>query len=154
MAIDHAPSASEYLCPILGAERSISTTQAWAIMDSPEFVFSPVHVTRVFRGEDGSDYEEALTPACDFCLDTRIVWEYPCEQFIIDEIDFGSDGEWAACEQCSELIEKRLLPLLTLRTVRSSIARGENVDHTDIDNYGRIQQGFFDHVTGSRRPCS
>jgi hypothetical protein len=124
------------------------------MMVDQEFVFAPIHATQIIRGENGHDYEEALTPACDFCLDTRIAWEYPCEQFVIDEIGFGSNGEWAACERCSELIEKRLLPLLTLRSVRSSIARGQKVDQTTIDNYGLIQQGFFDHRTGPRRPTS
>lgn len=122
--------------------------------DDQEFMFAPVHVTHVFRDTDDEDYEEALTPACDFCLDTRIVWEYPCERFTIDEISFGSDGEWCACARCSELIEDGLLPLLTLRTVRSGLARGQEVDSTNIDNYGLIQQGFFDHRTGPRRPCS
>lgn len=121
-------------------------------MSEPEFVFAPTHVTVLVDGEDGETYEESLTPACDFCLDTRVVWDYPCERFSIEELDFGSDGEWCACERCSEYIEQGFLPLLTLRTVRSSSFRGVQHDWRDIENYGRIQQGFFDHRTGGRKP--
>ena len=116
-----------------------------------EFVFSPVHVTVVHQEHDEL-VEEAVTYACDFCMDTRVVWDYPCKDFTIDEIGFGSQGEWCACARCAEFIEQKQLPALTLRTIRSQIARRLPMDGDEIAKYGRIQQGFFDHQDGPRKP--
>jgi hypothetical protein len=85
-------------------------------------------------------------------LDSRVVWEYPCATFVLDD-DFGSDGAWLACARCAELIEERLLPALTLRSLKSKEARGEKITGDAIDRIGRIQQGFFDHRNGERFVC-
>lgn len=115
-----------------------------------EFVFAP-HVTMtVQRGDE--IHESALTPACDFCLDTRSRWEYPCKRFVLDEIGFGSDDNWLACERCAEMIEKHDFGGLTARTVRSWNLRYGPASPDDIDKMGQIQHGFFDHRDGPRFP--
>lgn len=49
---------------------------------------------------------------CDFCGSDKLAYRYPVETFdlsdIIDPalIPWGSEGDWAACRDCSEHIEK------------------------------------------------
>ena len=118
-------------------------------MSEDEFVFAPIHETHVEeRGEEL--HLATVTPACDFCLDMRVVWEYPCERFVIEEIQFGSDDNWLACERCAEYIEQGFLPALRLRSLRSWIKRNGMPDREQIDGVGLIQQGFFDHCNGER----
>ena len=43
---------------------------------------------------------------CDFCKRPIVVWRYPCNNFIIPEVMWGSVGDWAACDACADYIEK------------------------------------------------
>ena len=119
--------------------------------DDQEFSFAPVHATYLVQHGDDT-YEEALTPACDFCLDTRIRWEYPCKTFFIEEIDFGSEGEWLACDRCSERIESGDFGGLAARSLKSWTMRMGAPQPEFVDAVGQIQQGFFDHRIGPRTP--
>jgi hypothetical protein len=52
---------------------------------------------------------------CDFCNSHDVVWRYRAHSFVIRTImsvqgevvnfPWGSEGDWAACEKCSTLIE-------------------------------------------------
>lgn len=42
---------------------------------------------------------------CDFCGKQEVSWIYPAEDFSIDHMNWASEGGWAACGDCSELIE-------------------------------------------------
>lgn len=114
-----------------------------------EFVFASEHLVVINEERDGT-YLDTLTPACDFCLDVRTRWDYPCKEFVLDEIGFASSDGWLACERCAELIEKQLLPELTARAARSWIERMGALMPGQIDQMGQIQQGFFDHREGER----
>lgn len=115
---------------------------------SDEFQFPKVHITEVYE-EGGSLYEKAKTsPVCDFCFDTRVMWDYATERFFIDEIGFGSDEGWALCDVCADLVERGIGAELCARVLRSWAALGRKIDGRAIDEVGMIVQGFFDH----RRP--
>src|SRR5690348_11233473 len=46
---------------------------------------------------------------CDFCFFSAPKWSYPCKDFVALDagpIGAGSKGDWAACDVCSEFIEK------------------------------------------------
>src|SRR5258708_174694 len=44
---------------------------------------------------------------CDFCCEGPPAWRYPCADFDMSELlPWGSVGDFAACEECSMLIEK------------------------------------------------
>lgn len=51
---------------------------------------------------------------CDFCSTPNPEWSYPTKSFKMDltkiglNIDYYSEGSWAACEYCHGLIEKGL----------------------------------------------
>jgi hypothetical protein len=55
---------------------------------------------------------------CDFCSSTEIKWRYPAKSFTIGE--YGSLGDWAACEECSRLIEMNAHDDLARRTLQAS----------------------------------
>jgi len=119
--------------------------------DGSEFVYAPIHATTL--SEKGRDLvEEAITPACDFCLDTRVRWEYPCADFVLKKIQFGSQNGWLACERCSERIEAGDFGGLGVRSVRSWLNRHGELSRLRFDSIGQIQQGFFDHRNGPRIP--
>ena len=40
---------------------------------------------------------------CDFCYSTQVTWSYPCESF--EFLLSDSEGNWAACNICHDLIE-------------------------------------------------
>jgi len=42
---------------------------------------------------------------CDFCSDPQPAWIYPAESFTVNKVNWGSEDDWAACEECSQLIE-------------------------------------------------
>jgi len=111
-----------------------------------EFVFAP-H-TEIWQQEGDDLVASTNTPACDFCLDSRVVWEYPCAEFVLTEIGFGTRDNWLACERCANLIEKKQLPMLTLRSVRSWLKRHGSIKSRQMDEIGLIQQAFFDHQSG------
>ncbi|HEY1437399.1 MAG TPA: hypothetical protein VGG82_07840 [Casimicrobiaceae bacterium] len=49
-------------------------------------------------------------PICDFCSAPKVLWRYHAHDFVMDipeaPVDWGSDGDWAACDICHELIER------------------------------------------------
>src|SRR5262245_30638356 len=69
-------------------------------------------------------------PICDFCSSKEIRWRYRCESFGLTlvflgkrgQIDFPwfSEGDWAACETCSALIEGGKWDALAKRSVDTS----------------------------------
>lgn len=120
-------------------------------MNEPEFVFTRIHAT-VLEQEGDDLVQSALTPACDFCLDTRVAWEYPCATFTLDNIGFGSDDGWLACETCAGRIEARDFGGLSARSVRSWITRHGSIERFQLDWMGQIQHGFLDHRNGPRIP--
>jgi hypothetical protein len=108
---------------------------------------------QVIKVEDG--FAESVTPpVCDFCGDIGPEWEYGCEDFYIEEIPspFGgrcwaSTGEFLACNECSGLIDRK--------SKASLLVRAAFVLHSDekmLEQSSRIMQGFFDHMTGEKRP--
>lgn len=120
-------------------------------MSDPEFVYA-THITMVKDkpGEPGVGIEDALTPACDFCLDTRCRWSYDCEDFSLPEIGFASTLGWLACDRCSELIEAEDVEGLANRSIKSWNNRMGEPDAWHVTMIQTIQQGYWDHRRGSR----
>jgi len=52
---------------------------------------------------------------CDFCSAPDPEWIYPTHDFAMDAVGWGSRGAWAACEECSALIEAQEYPRLRQR---------------------------------------
>ena len=51
---------------------------------------------------------ELMAESCDFCGAANAAWIYPAASFIMESVptkDVGSDGAWAACGKCHDLIE-------------------------------------------------
>jgi len=49
-----------------------------------------------------------VSARCDFCSANDPEWFYPAGDFEVAEHAWGSSGGWAACADCSDLLEKRL----------------------------------------------
>lgn len=56
---------------------------------------------------------------CDFCSAPDPTWKYPCEDFILEGTHHGSEGAWAACDDCAALIERNDRDGLALRSIES-----------------------------------
>jgi hypothetical protein len=63
---------------------------------------------------------EASTPVCDFCLSPDVRWEFPATNMplkghpLINE----SEGEWAACDGCKDLVAAHKLGPLVERCIK------------------------------------
>lgn len=114
----------------------------------PEFQFYDIHATMlVERG--GRVYEEGITPpVCDFCMDTRVRWEYPCATFVHGS--FGSDDSWLTCDRCSALVEADERVMLCERSLESWRLRGMIVVPAMRTELLAMQAGFFELRRGPR----
>ena len=51
-----------------------------------------------------------MTHHCDFCSSTKIVTAYRVPDFIMLKLggtEQGSKGEWVACQECADLVDKK-----------------------------------------------
>src|SRR5262245_54900259 len=44
---------------------------------------------------------------CDFCSSPHPTWAYPARTFEMRNVGWGSISDWAACEECADLIEHK-----------------------------------------------
>jgi len=51
---------------------------------------------------------EEVNSRCDFCGMDYAWWGFPCKDFSVGTMngdDYGSSGDWAACDDCKKLVE-------------------------------------------------
>jgi hypothetical protein len=118
-----------------------------------EFRFNPITVLEVTERPSGDGAEsKALTPPeCDFCTDNRVRWQYDCGSFEVPERGIASTGGWAACDRCSELVERDDREALAARSMRSWEVRGLPLLPLVLTSIREMQGGFFEHRVGGRR---
>lgn len=54
---------------------------------------------------------------CDFCSSSSVVWRYPTRSFNLTQIKARSVEDWAACENCHDLIEEGQWQALAVRSL-------------------------------------
>jgi hypothetical protein len=62
--------------------------------------------------------------SCDFCAAQPIQWLYPCRNFSWQQRNIfasGATGFWAACRECSELVDSQQWNSLTERSLREFV---------------------------------
>jgi len=119
-------------------------------VSGPEFQFYDLHATMMVA-EGGRILEQGITPpVCDFCMDTRVRWDYPCEDFVIDSLEYGSVEGWAACDRCSALVEADERGLLAERSLESWRLRGMPAHDELSKGVREMQAGFFANRVGER----
>lgn len=94
---------------------------------------------------------------CDFCSSPEPAWRYPAASFVVKGLGpHASDGDWAACDQCSALIEDADLRRLILRAAIAANRRSGGVLRTSMarKSLQRIYAQFFRSRLGERRPLS
>jgi hypothetical protein len=71
--------------------------------------------------------EDAMEPICDFCSSPDIVKDYACESFEAFDLQkkgrrmIGtSEGRWASCQICADLIDNNLWEELAQRSYETS----------------------------------
>jgi hypothetical protein len=99
---------------------------------------------------------------CDFCNSEKIRWAYPADDFEAGTIiavapngesfeqPIGSKGPWAACEECSQLIERGDYSALKARAIVTNINAGVEPELSRILISG-LHGGFRAHRTGPRQ---
>jgi hypothetical protein len=96
---------------------------------------------------------------CDFCSSLDIQWKYEAKSFSIqtDLTLWVSEGHWAACSACSELIESEKWQELTKRSVQTSeqlrvLAELLTADETNLvtESIQAFHQEFCKHRIGER----
>ena len=118
---------------------------------SDEFVFDPVQVTVLVDKGDHAETHALSAPACDFCLDSRVRWQYDCGTYVLPEFGFGSEDGWVACDTCADMIEAGDQEGLARRSIRSWTLRGNPPLAVASASIRAIQAGFLKHRQGERR---
>jgi hypothetical protein len=75
----------------------------------PFATYNEAHQYGLPFAQEGLDVEMKRPPGvviCDFCSDRDVKWSYPAADFRVPEVEWGSRGHWAACQECYDLIEK------------------------------------------------
>lgn len=120
-------------------------------MSEPEFLFPVIQVIEVVDAGDHDEQVSRSEPVCDFCFDLRVRWLYPCETFYVDEMSWGSSGEWLACDVCSEYIEGTMLASLRDRQHESWRQRIGEPSQQNINGMRMITLGFLANRCGERQ---
>jgi hypothetical protein len=96
---------------------------------------------------------DASARRCDFCSQPGPVFEYECEDFVVDApspmsgVEEGMVGSWLACIDCSRCIELNSFDELTQR----SLAHMPRAIRRDMRPYVSIlQRQFKEHRKGPR----
>lgn len=91
---------------------------------------------------------------CDFCCERAPIWRYPCRDFDMRPLPWGSKGDFAACDECSTLVEggKRLELAMQAPDVRKAL-RLMDVAYI-IVMVRALHDKFFLNRTGPRESIS
>jgi hypothetical protein len=69
------------------------------------------------------NFRPADAPRCDFCSEQPVLWDYPSKDFVVKGLqNWSSDGHWAACQTCHDLIEAGRYAELAERSVGTAPA--------------------------------
>lgn len=94
---------------------------------------------------------------CDFCSDSVAPWRFPCTSFAVPGVpglDFGSGGDWAACDECKPLVESRDLDGLMERWRQGPAGRGlpAIIKPRIMQDVRGLWRAFFDNWSGNVVP--
>jgi transcriptional regulator GlxA family with amidase domain len=94
-----------------------------------------------------------MTLRCDFCSSDYVRWSYPARDFAIEadtpagKMEWGSAGDFAACDLCHAIIERGDRVALSRRTVEIL-----SIPPILADEVARFHTFFFEHRTGPAMP--
>lgn len=92
---------------------------------------------------------------CDFCSTPRVAWRYPARSFIayiVASIGGESVGDWAACDECHDLIESVDSERLKERSLNALIERHPemaSVRDALAEHMAALHILFFKNRTGA-----
>lgn len=94
-----------------------------------------------------------IVTVCDFCGWQGVQWTFPARSFEIPTPGptQGSEGDWAACEKCKELVENHDRIGLARRATEASIERQPELRGLTAQVYASVadlHRQFFAHRTG------
>ena len=95
---------------------------------------------------------------CDFCSRSRVAWRYPARSFVayvIASIGGESVGDWAACDECHDLIESGDSKGLKERSLNALIGRHPemaSVRDSLAEHLAALHMLFFENRTGAATP--
>ena len=103
---------------------------------------------------------------CDFCKRPNPYWAYPCADFVMPiiaignevlEVNWASQGEWAACETCADYIESNDLDSLAFLLSGIVATKGQDpspeTEYVHGVLYGatkQLYQSFSNNRKGAR----
>ena len=80
---------------------------------------------------------------CDFCSSPEIRWRYPCKSFVTPTLDAMSNGDWAACDDCRDLVESGKYHELAAKTVKTWPHKLSDFQKRDVTEYVLSLQALF-----------
>lgn len=92
-----------------------------------------------------------MSVICDFCSSEDVRWSYPARDFVARVVPIaGSEGGWAACDACHDLIEADDLDGLAKRSAETFVEKnGAIFDQPELVAMLRqLHQQFVESRTG------
>ncbi len=102
---------------------------------------------------------------CDFCSSRDISWDYPARDFSMPtgDVEWGSRGGWAACNECHLLIEAKDREGLARRSAVTFVQRAQRDPtvsravkrmkaRSHMAHFRDLHGRFWDARTGPGRP--
>lgn len=94
---------------------------------------------------------------CDFCSSPDVKWDYPAEDFMVKmpkdaPADWGSEGGFAACDLCHDLIEKDDRNGLLDRSVKTFVEMYGGIAEPELRvGISKVHDGFWRSRKGAAR---
>ena len=112
---------------------------------------------RTVSGDFCNDHIKHAKKVCDFCVAENLAFVYPCKPFNYirhGELIYESTKNWAACSECSRLIEAKDYNALNLRAIPYWTAHNEGLQTREqaLDDIKHFHRGFTSHRFGEAIP--
>jgi hypothetical protein len=84
---------------------------------------------------EADDYKN---PSCDFCSSRPAPWLFLCRSFMgfepfrLEGLSLRSEGSWAACDLCKDMVEGGLRETLAQRCLETMVKAHPEFDHEMI----------------------
>ena len=100
------------------------------------------------------DCFDKQVPRCDFCSSRKVTWCYPANTFVSRDMPTTMVTDWAACDECHELIEDNDYASLAVRSLECYKGYSLTSDSDKrrlIELLGSLHQQFASNRTGPAR---
>jgi hypothetical protein len=111
----------------------------------PFDTYDEAHAAGMLFARQGMDVELQNADGamiCDFCSSPDVKWSYDVEDFNLSvDREWGSRGNWAACQTCYDLIENGTPQQLAMHSLKTFF-----ISRPEVPDQPEIRSKVYEHV--------